>query len=178
MNAMEWEIASSATPIRDWKTICCALDLFHDPTPVVEAAADLCRFLGAKLIVLHAARRGHTPFPGAACAECDRELDYWKGRALALGVRDVTVQTVLDEPIAAILGFARDHDVDAIMMGAPGAGRLRHLFRRSVVDRVACHAPCAVLMSRGLGNRDRSQRPSSVPREPARRGRGHLHVVK
>lgn len=174
MDARQSGAASPDTSIEDWKTICCAIDLLGDPTPLVKAAADLSRFLGARLIVLHAARRGYSPYPGAGCPACDRELDYWKGRAVALGACHVTVETVVEEPSAAILGFARDHDVDVIMMGPPAAGRLRRLLRRSVVGRVTHGAPCTVLLSRSV--EAGARRPSSTLRETV--GRRHLRVVK
>ncbi len=177
MDASESEVASFRTSIRKWKTVCCAISLFRDPTPVVEAAAEMCRLVRADLVLLHAARRTYAPFGQESCIGCDRELEYWRGRALALGVHAVTVETVDDEPGAAIIGFARNHKVDAIVIGAPTTHWIRDVFLGSVVARVTRAAPCAVLVFPGsMSQRGRATPRFVAAREPLRRG--HLYVVK
>ncbi len=177
MDASNFEVASFGTSIRKWKTICCAIHLFRDPTPVVQAAAELCRLVRADLVLLHAARRTYAPWEQESCTACDRELEYWRGRALALGVHAVTIEFVADEPGAAIIGFARHHHVDAIVLGAPTTHWFRDAFLGSVVARVTRAAPCAVLVfPSSMSERGRAPARFVAEREPLRRG--HLYVVK
>jgi nucleotide-binding universal stress UspA family protein len=47
-----------------------------------------------------------------------------------------------------IVDYARDHDVDIIVMGTHGRGALGHLVMGSVAERVVRLAPCPVLTVR------------------------------
>jgi universal stress protein A len=48
-------------------------------------------------------------------------------------------------PSVAIIDYARDHDIDLIVMGTHGRGGLVHLVMGSVAERVVREAPCPVL---------------------------------
>jgi K+-sensing histidine kinase KdpD len=178
MDAKNEKATSFGTSIRAWKTICCAVDLFHDPTAIMEAAAELCRLLGANLILFHAAGRRFTPYPGAVSPGCDRELGYWAERARAFGVRHVTVEVSVDEPADALVRFARENNVDAIVMGARTTNRIAHAFHKSVVERVARGASCPVLVFRKTSMEHarpttQASPPSAKPVRPP-----HLYLVK
>jgi nucleotide-binding universal stress UspA family protein len=49
-------------------------------------------------------------------------------------------------PAEAIIDFARDHEIDLIVMGHRGVSNLQRFFVGSVADRVVDHAPCMVLI--------------------------------
>jgi nucleotide-binding universal stress UspA family protein len=51
-------------------------------------------------------------------------------------------------PAIAIVIYAKDHDVDLIVMGTHGRGALAHLVMGSVAERVVRLAPCPVLTIR------------------------------
>jgi universal stress protein A len=56
-----------------------------------------------------------------------------------------TVATELGTPFAAIVKYARREDIDLIVMGTHGRGRIAHLLIGSVAENVVRHAPCPVL---------------------------------
>jgi nucleotide-binding universal stress UspA family protein len=53
-----------------------------------------------------------------------------------------------DEPADEITSYARIHDIDLIVMGTHGRGRVAHLLLGSVAEKVARTAPCPVLTLR------------------------------
>jgi nucleotide-binding universal stress UspA family protein len=58
-----------------------------------------------------------------------------------------TIAAVLPStvPSVAIIDYARDHDIDLVVMGTHGRGALAHLVMGSVAERVVREAPCPVL---------------------------------
>ena len=60
-----------------------------------------------------------------------------------------------DEPADEIISYARIHEIDLIVMGTHGRGRMAHLLLGSVAEKVARTAPCPVLTMR-----DNPVRPS------------------
>ncbi|MBM3780699.1 MAG: universal stress protein [Acidobacteria bacterium] len=56
--------------------------------------------------------------------------------------------TVLGHPVSEILRYARDRQVDLIVMGTHGRGPLGHVVMGSVAERVVRRAPCPVLTVR------------------------------
>jgi nucleotide-binding universal stress UspA family protein len=55
-------------------------------------------------------------------------------------------------PFVEVIRYARDHDVDLIVMGTHGRGAIAHMLLGSVAERVVRKAPCAVLTVRGKGH--------------------------
>ena len=53
-----------------------------------------------------------------------------------------------DEPADEITSYARIHEIDLIVMGTHGRGRMAHLLLGSVAEKVARTAPCPVLTMR------------------------------
>lgn len=51
-------------------------------------------------------------------------------------------------PASAIVDYARDHDIDLIVMGTHGRGALAHIVMGSVAESVVRLAPCPVLTVR------------------------------
>ena len=52
------------------------------------------------------------------------------------------------DPAAEILDFARDHQIDLIVVGSRGRGRLPGLLLGSISQKLASLAPCSVLIAR------------------------------
>lgn len=63
-------------------------------------------------------------------------------------LRAETVVRASKAPAAAIVDFARDTNVDLIVMGTHGRGGMAHLLMGSVAERVVRTAPCPVLTVR------------------------------
>jgi nucleotide-binding universal stress UspA family protein len=58
----------------------------------------------------------------------------------------VEAQTLQGEPWEKIVEFAEKHDINVIMLGRHGETGLKKLLVGSVAERVAGHAPCAVVV--------------------------------
>ena len=61
------------------------------------------------------------------------------------------IETAIDEgrPSQKIVEYARDHDVDMIVMGTHGRGPVAHFFLGSVAENVVRSADCPVVTVRG-----------------------------
>jgi nucleotide-binding universal stress UspA family protein len=80
----------------------------------------------------------------ASLAERARELAGERGRAHLL---------VDDSPARALLGAARSHDVDVIVVGSVGMSGRREFLLDNVPNRVSHNAPCTVVIVDTLGRR-------------------------
>jgi nucleotide-binding universal stress UspA family protein len=56
--------------------------------------------------------------------------------------------TVLGHPVMEILRYAKDHEIDLVVMGTHGRGPLSHVVMGSVAERVVRKASCPVLTVR------------------------------
>ena len=143
------------------KRILVATD-FGDAAEVAFAyGRELARNFGASLDVLHVAdnvlARGFAPegymvsYPELqrdveeAAARQLNELVCEEDRAV-LGAR--TVVRTSTSPALAIVDYARETQVDLIVMGTHGRGAMAHLLMGSVAERVVRTAPCPVLTVR------------------------------
>jgi nucleotide-binding universal stress UspA family protein len=63
-----------------------------------------------------------------------------------------------DEPADEITSYARIHDIDLIVMGTHGRGRIAHLLLGSVAEKVTRIAPCPVLTLREAPPAPRTER--------------------
>ena len=67
------------------------------------------------------------------------------------GPRTVAAVLPSSVPSVAIIDYARDHDIDLIVMGTHGRGSLAHLVMGSVAERVVREAACPVLTVKQSG---------------------------
>jgi nucleotide-binding universal stress UspA family protein len=118
----------------------------------------LARAFGASLTVLHVADNvmmgsfGVEGYVGAY-PDFQRNVEESARRQLDLllseqDVRDLAATTVLrtsNAPALAIVNYAREADVDLIIVGTHGRGAMAHLLMGSVAERVVRTAPCPVL---------------------------------
>ena len=121
-------------------------------------ARELARAFNARLTVLHVADNvlaGAIGIEGyvGAYPDFQRSLEESAKRQLEAAVtdedrREFNANGVLRtsaSPAWAIVNYARDADVDLIVMGTHGRGPMAHLFMGSVAERVVRTAPCPVL---------------------------------
>jgi universal stress protein A len=66
--------------------------------------------------------------------------------------RQVTLATRLGSPFVNIIEYAREHQIDLIVMGTHGRTGLSHVLIGSVAERVVRMAPCPVLTVRPYGH--------------------------
>ena len=60
----------------------------------------------------------------------------------------VTLVTRAGDPGLEIVGYAKDHQIDLVVLGTHGRGFVAHMFLGSVAERVVRLAPCPVLTVR------------------------------
>ncbi len=123
---------------------------------VLEAAADMARRSGARLVVLRAAKLS-TELPPEAYLMPEDEVTTILERRAKVGVDDAVraippqlverVRVEVGEPWRAICQAAEDEDVDLIVIGAHGYGTLDRLLGTTAA-RVVDHAGRSVLVVR------------------------------
>lgn len=72
---------------------------------------------------------------------------YVKANLSELGSR-VSSEVILGRPFVEIVRYARDKNIDLIVLGTHGRGALSHVLLGSVAERVVRKAPCPVLTIR------------------------------
>lgn len=81
-----------------------------------------------------------------------RHLDEWLDAANATGPSMVPAILTSAAPALAIMDYARDHDIDLIVMGTQGRDAWARLVVGSVAERVVRRAPCPVLTLKRSGH--------------------------
>jgi nucleotide-binding universal stress UspA family protein len=137
------------------KRILVPYDFSETSAAAVRYAVALARNFGAQLYFLHVGDRAQTQFETefpigleGALADADRE------RLL----RIVTPQEKSElnpefavrpgTPAAEVVRYAKDQDIDLIVMGTHGRGFVGHVVMGSVAEKVVRTAPCPVLTVR------------------------------
>jgi len=138
-------------------TILLATDLSDSAGPATNEALDLAKRLGAPLLVVSVIDSGAMRLPsGRYRRRVDQERDE---RALAarvivergrsLGVT-VSLLVWVGDPGEAIVEAARSEDPGMIVIGSRPRGVMARLGIGRVSDAVLRHAPCPVLVVRGV----------------------------
>jgi nucleotide-binding universal stress UspA family protein len=134
-----------------------AVDFSQTSDDATATAADLCRANHAQLHLLHVVPNVQVPYAIEPMvfdfSEFIREsLESSRQQLSELSVRYpvepgmLTTAVVNGAPAAEIVRYAQEHAIDLIVLGAHGHGFLDRLLIGSVAERVARHAPCAVLL--------------------------------
>ncbi|OJY22295.1 MAG: hypothetical protein BGO98_37560 [Myxococcales bacterium 68-20] len=124
---------------------------------VLAAAVDMARRVGARLVVLRAARIS-TELPPEAYLMAEDDVNAVLERRAKVAVDDAVkgvpphlverVRVEVDEPWRAICRAAVEDDVDLIVIGAHGYGMVDRLLGTTAA-RVVNHAERSVLVVRG-----------------------------
>jgi nucleotide-binding universal stress UspA family protein len=80
-----------------------------------------------------------------------RELEEWDDPALADATKVVRA-VASGTPFVEIVRYAREHELDLIVMGTHGRSGLTHALMGSVAEKVVRKAPCPVLTVRPEGH--------------------------
>lgn len=131
---------------------------FGDPSrQALEYGRHFARQFGARLHVLHTVENvmipGGAEVPVAAVQQVEQGLESVAERQMREAVTDddratMQVVTVVRSARAAaidIIDYARENQIDLIVMGTHGRGVLHHLLMGSVAERVVRTSPCPVL---------------------------------
>lgn len=92
------------------------------------------------------------PLPTGGLEEVrDEVLAYLNSEAAGLAADQVRIGVDViegDDVAAGIVGYAKDHGIDLIVVSTHGRGGLSRLVFGSVAESVVRHAPCPVLVMR------------------------------
>ena len=139
------------------RRILCPVDFSDSADHAMRYASALAETFGAELTLLHvvapivAALPGETLLPGTLQADIDELVDACRERLEQtvgkLATSGLTVQhKVLNGvPFIEIIRYAREAEIDLIVMGTHGRTGLGHLLIGSVAERVVRKSPCPVL---------------------------------
>lgn len=134
---------------------------FSEPGLVAtHYAVDFARKFDSTLHLFHAiepiiyspAFGGYVPEPADLETFVQTELDNW---ITDEGAADLEIKRrwAHGPPFVSILRYAREHDIDLIVMGTHGRGFTAHLLLGSVAEKVVRKSPCPVLTVRPEGYR-------------------------
>jgi len=140
------------------KNVLVATDFGEASEAALTYGRTLAGRFGAKLHVLHVAQSiylnafGAENFAAMAPAlqrdleeTCRKELDELLIDNDTSGPKTEGVLITSSSPAFAIVDYAREHEIDLIVMGTHGRAALAHLMMGSVAERVVRLAPCPVL---------------------------------
>lgn len=143
------------------KHILVATDFGEAADGALTYGRELARRFDATLHVLHVADNVYITAFGAEtyasfAPDLQRDIEENAQRRLkeavidsdGSGPRTVPVVMTSSSPAFAIIDYAREHEIDMIIMGTHGRGTLGHLLMGSVAERVVRLAPCPVLTIR------------------------------
>ncbi|RZI49467.1 universal stress protein [Lactococcus kimchii] len=152
--------------MENYKKILVAIDGSEQAEEAVHEAVAICKLSKAQLFVLHATDKVNlyaaaTPMPtvpapalpiapnlSAVDESIEQETQDIMNRATALIGPQVNFETVKVEgsPQKEIVDFAKDHEIDLIVMGSSGKGALDRMLLGSTAVYVVKHAPCNVMI--------------------------------
>src|SRR5262252_3789518 len=143
------------------KNVLVATDFGEAADNALVYGRELAQRFDATLHVLHVAENVYISAFGAEtyasfAPDLQRDLEETAHRRLAEAIIDsddsgpATLPVVMtsSSPAFAIIDYAREHDIDLIIMGTHGRGALGHILMGSVAERVVRLAPCPVLTVR------------------------------
>ena len=143
------------------KNILVATDFGEAADNALVYGRELAQRFGATLHVLHVAENVYISAFGAEtyasfAPDLQRDLEETAHNRLAEAIIDsdgsgpCTIPVVMtsSSPAFAIIDYAREHNIDLIIMGTHGRGALGHILMGSVAERVVRLAPCPVLTIR------------------------------
>lgn len=143
------------------KRVLVATDFGEAADAALAYGRELARNFGGRLDILHVVENVLTRGFGAegyvaSYPELQAEVEDAARRQLdtllsAEDRRVLNARTVLltsNSPAFTITAYARDENIDLIIMGTHGRGALAHLLMGSVAERVVRTAPCPVLTVR------------------------------
>ena len=137
------------------KNILVPSDFSECSEAAVRYGLALAHAFGATLHLLHVVQDPYTQpwaaeaFP-AAMGDLLTDWQQQAERQLRTAVPDedrarVAITCIVASPFPAIVRYARDNDIDLIVLGTHGRGPVAHMLLGSVAEKVVRRAPCPVL---------------------------------
>lgn len=139
-----------------YRHILCAVDLSEENVAVASRAAELARSYQAKLSLLHAVEYIPIDLANELVLPQQQEIEqqlvaqaraHLTSLASTMGIEPLHEVVVQGSTKSEIIEYARDHDVDLIVLGRHGRHGISRLLG-SVANAVLHHAGCDVLAVR------------------------------
>ena len=142
----------------DYRTILAATDLSDRAVSAVRHAAALAARLESELVVAYVVDDRLSPMILAASGQSPEEIlerhrehaaksltEFVKHHLSESKAREVVLS---GSPHEAILRYAKEEDIDLIVVGTHGHGLVGHVLMGSTAERILHQAPCPVLVVR------------------------------
>lgn len=126
-----------------------------------DYARELANAFGAQLHCLHVVDDGYQywsalgpesipagPPPETLLAMARERIEKFRDEHLTGLNRPPVLEVLLGRPYAEIVGYAREKQIDLIVMATHGRGPVAHMLLGSTTEKVVRKAPCAVLTTR------------------------------
>jgi nucleotide-binding universal stress UspA family protein len=141
--------------IQNFKKILAPIDFSDHSMRALRGAAELATEVGAELHVVYVIAPHHSFFDRArelareASMEeqADEELARIRKEELGDSAR-VTTAVVIGPPVQKLVDYAKQQDIDLILVATHGYTGAEHLLIGSVTEKLARLAPCSVLVFR------------------------------
>ncbi len=128
----------------------------------LERAAEIAGRYGAALTIVHVYQPIVATIPDGLVlysaahfadfmGEINRHLEQLQQRALGFGATSTTTVVRQGPPHVELCDYAREHEIDLIVVGSHGRTGLMHALVGSVAEKVVRKAPCPVLVVRTEG---------------------------
>ena len=136
------------------KRILIPIDFSETSTAAVGYGVDLAERYGAAVHLLHVIEKSAVPpepefplgiFEGQTVAR-ERLVDVLNAAQRKAFRSEVAVN--IGSPSLEIIRYAKEHDIDVIVMGTHGRSGVSHMLMGSVAEKVVRKAPCPVLTVR------------------------------
>jgi nucleotide-binding universal stress UspA family protein len=143
--------------MRNWRRICCAVDLSDPSRAALETACELAAVLAIPLALLHvwgappagpAAPFAPPPRPVRGEEEDRRRLDAWLADAAARTHGNATLEERHGDAAKEIVAYAGEAGCDLIVVGTHGRTGVKRALLGSVAEAVVRTASCPVLIVR------------------------------
>ena len=140
----------------DYQHILCAVDLNDDGLPVVVRAAELANLYHAQLSLLHVVEYIPIDLANELVLPQQQEIEqqlvaqaaaHLTSLVSKVGIEPLREVVVQGSTKSEIIEYARDHEVDLIVLGRHGRHGISRLLG-SVANAVLHHATCDVLAVR------------------------------
>lgn len=138
-----------------YQTLLCAVDFSDHSRYALELGAQIAKHCGARLIAVHAVESllAEALNSQQLAREFEKELKtFVEAPSRAAGLASVETVIQVGDPDDAILAYARERNVDLIVMGTQGLGGFRKAFFGSVTEKVLRGAVVPVLAVKPTGS--------------------------
>ncbi len=139
---------------------------FSEVAPnAVETACFMARIFGATLHCLHVMDDGYQcwstlgpetvpvgPSPDQLVDMGTKRMERFVSEHLGAVGGPLITDVVMGRPFAEIIAYARENEIDLIVMGTHGRGAIAHALLGSTAEKVVRKSPCAVLTVRASGH--------------------------